>query len=432
MTPPGMCPCADAHRRLMDLHEDIHRAIESYMDPNEFRRWLNSAIQNSRGVTFLIQKRKSKWSDFDSWYGEWQEAAKANPVLRWGVTARNRVVKEEELKTFSEARISLYGDRLEEVEDAWVVPPEFTVEMIIGGFARASAKSSAKRHGTIRVQRRWVDDQLPEYELVSALREMFRAVAEIVNRAHKASTSSSCTLQSFARPCITAEIAADLPCLPPGNPIPDALYDLETGQVSRFKYVKVERDEGLIKIGQERYGVPPGFSNDPIEHAMERLELSKQFLETDGYSGPILVLFKGDEVHMHAVIFADNEPRELKIAAAVESEGAWQFDGAVFSSETWLERPSGRGSIVGVPNDLLLRSNTEFFNSDPVGGRDEGLVVMALTADHRARCIIQPFGRTASGIVYGPIVDERRVAGDGKRAILPMFLRPLSRHWQGR
>ncbi|ROS76080.1 hypothetical protein EDF24_1657 [Curtobacterium sp. PhB130] len=37
------------------------------MEPNEFRRFLNSAIQNSRGVTFLLQKRKAKWPDFDQW-----------------------------------------------------------------------------------------------------------------------------------------------------------------------------------------------------------------------------------------------------------------------------------------------------------------------------------------------------------------------------
>lgn len=93
----------------MDLHEDIHRAIEHYLDENEFRRWLNSAIQNSRGVTFLLQKQKARWADFDVWYGGWQDEARKNPVLGWGVAARNRIVKEEDLATLSLKRPGFVG-----------------------------------------------------------------------------------------------------------------------------------------------------------------------------------------------------------------------------------------------------------------------------------------------------------------------------------
>ncbi|MGP5608408.1 hypothetical protein [Arthrobacter rhombi] len=423
---PKACPCADAHRRLMDLHEDIHRTIEFYEDPNEFRRWLNSAIQNSRGVTFLLQKRKAKWADFDTWYGSWQDAAKQNAVLRWGVTARNRVVKEEDLKTFSEARISFYGERLKEVEDTFEVSPSLTVDMIIARFANVAGKDPTRRKGMIRVQRRWVDDQLPAYELVSALREMYAAVAKIVWTAHQASGVPSCLIQPFARICVTSSLTPSLSCLPPGDPMPSKLFDLETGEVATFKYVKIERDEQYEENGVERYGALPGFSVDPIEHAYERLQLSRKFLESDGYSGPMLVLSKGDEIRMHGVIFHDNEPRELKVAAAVDLEGAWPFDGAIYSSETWVASPGGRGSRVGVPADQLLGSNAEFFNIDTVGNRDEALIVVALAADGRSRCLVQPFGRTADGIVYGPLVDD-----SSGSMVLP-FLKPVWQQWPDR
>ena len=115
----------------MDVHEDIHRTIEAYLDANEFRRCLNSAIQNARGVTFLLQKRKAKWSEFDAWYGAWQEDAKRNPILAWSVGARNRIVKEEDLRTLSQARISFYGERLQEAEQVMVVPPTVDVDDIL-------------------------------------------------------------------------------------------------------------------------------------------------------------------------------------------------------------------------------------------------------------------------------------------------------------
>lgn len=197
------CPCLDAHRRLMDLHEDIHRAVETYLDANEFRRWLNSAIQNSRAVTFLLQKRKAKWPDFDEWYGAWQSDARLNPVLTWGVNSR--IVKEEDLLTFSQAIISYYGERLQEAEDVLTVPPQTTVNDMLLAFAAMSSAGSPGRKGWVRVQRRWVDDQLPEYELISALREMYASVAAVVRRAHSASRVGACLAPAFSRACVTAE-----------------------------------------------------------------------------------------------------------------------------------------------------------------------------------------------------------------------------------
>jgi hypothetical protein len=409
----------------MDLHEDIHRAIENYLDPNEFRRWLNSAIQNSRGVTFLLQKRRAKWTNFDSWYGAWQDIAKLNPVLSWGVTSRNRIVKEEDLTTLSEARVTVYGERRKEAEDAFVVPPSYSVDDILAIFALSSKTTPAKKTGTIRVQRRWVDDMLPEYELVSALRELYRGVAKIVRIAHDESGRKQCTIQPFARDCISAKIKPDLPCLPPGDALISKTYNLATGQVFSLEYATVKLDKNIAKVGQVRYGEPPAFTADPILHVSERLELSKTFLEADGYSGASLILMSSitKEMRLIPAFIEDGVPREMKIQGAIDSVGAWQFDGAVYSSETWLGVPGGRGSLLGVPASELLDSDTEFFNADPVGNREEALIVVGLTSDHRSRAITLPFGRTKDGIVYGPLME------DDSGAMVPGFLSPIWRRW---
>jgi hypothetical protein len=412
----------------MDLHEDIHRAIENYLEPNEFRRWLNSAIQTSRGVTFLLQKRKARWADFDDWYGKWQEIAKVNPVLSWGVTSRNRIVKEEDLTTLSSARVTYYGERIREAEDVFLVPPEFDVDAILAIFARASKGKKARKSGMVRVQRRWVDDRLPEYELVSALREMYRSVGSVVRSAHGASGTPSCAIQSFARPCITAKIDPDLHCLPPGDTLTTKSFDLATGKVFSSEFVEMKRDDDIAKVGLARYGAPPIFTSDPIEHTAQRLILSKQYLEVDGYSGPSLMFFNSTEAEMRSIatIFEDGVPRELKIQGAVDGCGAWQFDGAVFSSEMWIGTSTGRGTFLDVDPSELQESNTEFFNPDPVGNRDEALIVVGLSADGRSRVMTLPFGRTETGIVYGDVIDE--VDGGS----IPRFLSPIWRNWPER
>lgn len=393
------------------------------MDPNEFRRNLNSALQNSRGVSFLVQKRKAKWTDYTDWYTDWQTKAKANPILKWGVSARDKVVHEEDLNTLSAARVTVYGERLSEVDDVFVVPPQFDTDMILAVILKDLDQADCELVGTIRVQRSWVDDQLPDHELVSALRELYRGTATLVARAHQASGVERCDIASFERPCVTNMLEPQLRCLPPGNPVGDAVYDLSTGRYSMFRYMEIERDEDVINVGKERYGKPPVVSHDPIEHAAQRMAISKKFLEADGYSSPMLLLFGDGGIHPHAVQFDDARPRELSIAATVELEGAWPFTGAVYASEMWLQTPGGRGSLLGVPPEKLLTENTELFDPDPIGDQDEALIVVALAADGRSRVLVQPFGHTVDGLVYGePCAD------DGGQAV-PTFLRPVWRRW---
>lgn len=409
----------------MDLHEDIHRAIEHYFDENEFRRWLNSAIQNSRGVTFLLQKQKAKWADFDTWYGEWQDAARKNPVLGWGVTARNRIVKEEDLAALSQAVIGVYDTHRRGYEDVFAVPPSTPPGVIIDSFIKVAERDGKKRKGWVRIERRWIDDQLPDYELVAALREMYRAVAEVVELAHKASGIETCALPAFARECVTSRIDPALRCLGLGNPVPSMMLDLESGKVTAGSYFGIERDdsEEFAKFGRQHYGDPPKFSNDPIAHADERMQLSKQFLQADGYAGPMLVLFGDGRTQMFQVSFGENEPREARIAAVIESVGAWQFTGAVFASETWIGAPGSKGELLGVPKGRLLPSNREFFSEDRKDGdRDEGLIVVALSADGRQRVLVQPFGRVLGGYVFGKmLVNEVAV---------PLFLRGIPERWR--
>jgi hypothetical protein len=332
-------------------------------------------------------------------------------------------VKEEDLRTFSQAIITFYGERLSEAEDTMVVPPETPVPMIVAAFSNLAKSRPAGRKGSIRVQRRWVDDQLPEYELIGALREMYRGVAHIVETAHERSGVSECSAPPFSRKCVTSTIESHLPCLSDGDPMPSMIINVETGEVSTYEYGRLVYDEEAAKIGMARYGDTFGFDKDPIVHALERLELSKRYLETDGYSGPMLVLFSGDDVRLHAVTFDEDEPRELKIATAVEANGAWQFDGALYTSEAWLAVPGGRGSLIGVRPEDLIASNDELFDADPVGNREEALSVIAFTADGRYRSLTLPFGRTKDGIVYGKLIESR------VKESLPPFLRPVWRRW---
>lgn len=417
------CPCIDAHRRLLDVHEDIHRVIENYLEPHEFRRYLNSAIQNSRSVTFLLQKRKSKLKGFDVWYPAWQDSARGNSVLAWSVGARNRIVKESDLETHSLATVDFYGPRLKIARDTFQTPPSMPVEAVIGLFREFVLQNPSADGGSVRIQRKWIDAQLPEYELVAALREVYQNLSVIVQTAHGAMSVPDCDLSGFPRSCLSGVFDHGLACIPPGNPLPVGWIDGRSGEVSRLEFVNIDLDPDLARVAAERYGSEFELGNDAIEHAHLRLETSKRFLEADGYAGPFLLLFNGkSSMRVHPTPFPANKPREMIIEQSIEVNGAWQFDGAVFASELWITVPDGRQLIDVAPEDRLP-SDTELFDPDPIGGRDEALTVVGLTKDGRNISMVLPFARTKHGIHYGELMIHE------DKGAVPEFLRPIWSRW---
>jgi hypothetical protein len=202
------------------------------------------------------------------------------------------------------------------------------------------------------------------------------------------------------------------------------MLNLESGEVASLEFSSIERDDAIGEVGLEHYGVPPELNlTDPTEHVHQRLELSKQLLKADGFAGPVLLLFGEGRGRIFPISFDDDEPREIKMAALVESVSAWQFDGAVYASETWLGRPGSKGQLLGVPASRLLPSNREFFNDDSLGQRDEGLIVVGMSASGKGRVLTQPFGRVVGGYIFGKVmIDE-----SGRE--VPDFLRPIWERW---
>ena len=105
--PEKGCPIPATHRRIEDGHRHWHEACSNYWDPQAFRVGLNAAIQALRNVTWILQSELKHSPGFDEWYGSWQEKMKKDDRMRWLVDARNKVVKQGDLKTFSVARAML-------------------------------------------------------------------------------------------------------------------------------------------------------------------------------------------------------------------------------------------------------------------------------------------------------------------------------------
>jgi hypothetical protein len=191
------CPLAAIDQRLADGHRLWHQAEAAYFDPDGFRLTVQNAIQTLRSVTFIVQSHKAVIPDFADWYGDyvdekhgkrgkWQERFYADPLMRWMVEARNKIEKQGDLESCSIVRaeiIASYFDGGPRID----VPAHLFdgVETLLRSIPNNLLGQHIRRNGVVRIQRRWVENTLSDYELLDAVAIYYGKLAELVHDAHR-------------------------------------------------------------------------------------------------------------------------------------------------------------------------------------------------------------------------------------------------------
>ena len=170
--------------RLHDLNQLLLQAESTYFDPNLFRLNINNAIQTSRTITFLIQKEKKAIPEFDSWYQKnVTEPFAQSKVMTWLKNARNTIEKEGDLETASYWKAQLLFSYTE-------AGPEITADTHEGLFmqlrimrkrAQALIPPGIYNDSAIVIDRKWVANSLPEFELIDAVTYGYYSLKRVVD-----------------------------------------------------------------------------------------------------------------------------------------------------------------------------------------------------------------------------------------------------------
>jgi hypothetical protein len=179
-----LCPLRVPERRLSDCLNLWQTIKDDYFEPNSFRLSLNNCIQTMRNVTFVLQRTKSEFSNFEKWYDKWQERLRNDKVMRWLTSARNFIVKEGDLSTYSNLRLA--------VVETWFVPPYLEIEIspfieteyFVKEFVNKMPTQVDTKVGLLRAERRWVDEQFKECELLEALSHAFVVLSDLILDTH--------------------------------------------------------------------------------------------------------------------------------------------------------------------------------------------------------------------------------------------------------
>lgn len=180
------CSLAGVDRRLEDAHRLWHQAEAAYFEPDGFRLAIQNAIQTLRTVTFVLQKHKESIHDFDAWYEGWQNKLRADALMVWMVDARNRIEKQGDLEAHSFLRAEIVASYLDPGPTIEIPAKLFdSTPKIVGRIGDNAALRHVLKHGTLRIERRWVENTLPDYELLDAVSIAYGRISELVSDAHR-------------------------------------------------------------------------------------------------------------------------------------------------------------------------------------------------------------------------------------------------------
>lgn len=229
-------------RQMRQLWED---AADNYFEPSRFLLSLQNCITVSRTVTFIIQSNKANIPDFEIWYEPIQKEMAADKILVWAKDARNSIEKQGDLRALSQVRGEIIASYYDGPFSEWLPQALFASPQ---QFLRAVPDELRKHphiveNGTLLIERRWVDELLPDVEVLEALAHVYERLADIVVSLHDHLSVSVPAQVAETRPDTMGALAMDR-----------ALYvSMKDGSYAGFRiYRREEKIE--VKRLRKRYG----------------------------------------------------------------------------------------------------------------------------------------------------------------------------------
>jgi hypothetical protein len=337
------CPLAAIDRRLDDVHRHWHSAEQAYFEPQAFRVAIQTAIQTLRTVTFILQSNKHLIPEFDAWYAPWQEKLKADALMRWMVDARNKIEKQGDLEAHSFVRAEIIASYLNN-------GPVMDVPAKLFGGPRVILKGIPKKSelgdhivkfGTLRIQRRWVENSLPDHELLEAVAIAYGRIAELVHDAHRAigrdppNTVDAETGEQYA-----SGRGGRMPRMVGHGDARTINISLSDGKRFELSNLSIPLDVEEGKKNAEKYGLQPDEIWDATgdqEAVLNSLfRTARGMTEKDGHHVTMVVLLRDNKpVRLAQVEFPDQGAKYVIMRDMANEVTRLVADGIIVVGEGW-------------------------------------------------------------------------------------------------
>lgn len=174
------CPVPFTHDRLDECHHWWHEIARNYHEPDPFRYCLGAFVQAARSVTYMLQKEKSAFEDFN-WYAEWVRASKKNPLLVWLNGVRTELVHRSALTAFSTLELRCLKQGANDPIDPQPARSQ------VSPFRCTHTYIGPDFHGDHphEFAREWRTEGIADWELLNATATIFDSLADLVHTAHE-------------------------------------------------------------------------------------------------------------------------------------------------------------------------------------------------------------------------------------------------------
>lgn len=418
-TKENYCSLSAPEKRLADCLNLLIQIRKNYFDPDQFRLSLNNCIQTLRTVTFVLQKQKNKFANFESWYAKWQNKMRKDQVLRWLVEARNKIVKEGDLNTLSLALATIVESWFGDPIFVMKVPPLLKTEEVADRLATTVPGKENLGVGLLRVERTWIDSHLPNHELFETLTHCFEFLTKLLLDAHKNLFLS----EKERSDCLWYNNYSSGKELRPACAIASdwertIWIDLKTGKLcspAKFKHRPTKKDS---RKAAERYGLKT------VETLAKKLikitdlekegeivfNMAKTILVKDGFHSPMVFLgYPNGSKEIHQLVLEDRAAKHMlirQLAVDIERTGATSF---IMINEVWMAHVGEK----------------EIVHAADSSKREEALMVTALNkqGEYFYWCIFFKKDKNGKVILYNES-EIKDVKGD-----YPNFLIPILKVW---
>lgn len=399
----GRCPTPRAHKRLQDVHQLWHQVEQNYFSPDKFRVSLNSAIQTLRTVTFVLQKNKRLIPDFDNWYNSWQDRMREDRVMRWLIDARNEIVKQGDLETLSTVRMHIVSGWAKPHEKDYIVSPDLTIQEMLDHIKSENIPDEIRKIGSIIIQRRWVAEDLPEWELLDAIAYGFGFLSRLIDDAHAQKGVPIPEVVMFhesdgttSPPVGTEHLGGKYPCMAQSPFERSTVVNLASGEIVSITYdSEFHKQLPPIQDASERYGFDPNAIADEIKEAKRKgflsilyyyMKQAKLFLPIDGALVQT-VLLGSDKAPPVIDYSLPSDKSELllfwqKVISDIRRTGA---DSLIMVSEVWIHSKQVEGEVNAKPR---------------ISESGEGIEVLGANAQGEEYTLLTPFHRDGENIIF--------------------------------
>ncbi|MCB0752839.1 MAG: hypothetical protein KDC52_15315 [Ignavibacteriae bacterium] len=315
-------------------------------------------------------------------------------ILRWLIESRNKIVKQGDLETKSVANVSVIQNWYKPPINEISVNPTLDSNEIAVIVCESLDRDKIGKNSILKIERRWIENNLANYEILEALVYCFDFYAKIIFDAHNYLTNNKpnkCSYLSNFESEIK-NIKNDF-TLNKDNFLTTYL-DINTLEQLNPKNFKIGLREKDFNNFEDNYDFlnEINFKRDKNSNLKEQadfyFEFAKKILSVDGFHIPTVILGKKDASPKFLQLKLDGKRDTYltihKIAQIIEVEN---YESIIFIGEMW----------VAIPDD----DKPELLPGEYTN-KMEALMICALNKDKEEYIYTNIFERKNDEIVYGP------------------------------